>query len=83
VISSVEIFKLFGSIYVNNDKANKSIQKTGQEAQKSGGLLVNLGGIAKKVGGLLAGAFVVKTAVDFAKKVATVGIEYNKLKKKN
>lgn len=83
VISSVEIFKLFGSIYVNNDKANKSIQKTGQEAQKSGGLLVNLGGIAKKVGGLLAGAFVVKTAIDFAKKVATVGIEYNKLKEQS
>ena len=79
----MEIFKLFGSIYVNNDKANKSIRKTGEEAQKSGGLLVNLGGIAKKVGGLLAGAFAVKKVVDFAKKVATVGIEYNKLKEQS
>lgn len=50
----MEIFKLFGSIYVNNDKANKSISKTGEEAKKSGGLLSELGGIAKKVGGFIA-----------------------------
>ena len=79
----MEIFKLFGSIYVNNDKANKSISKTGEEAKKSGGLLAELGGVAKKVGGLLAGAFVVTKVVDFTKKVATLGIEYNKLKEQS
>lgn len=79
----MEIFRLFGSIYVNNDKANKSISKTGEEAQKSGGLLTELGGIAKKVGGFLAGAFAVKKVVEFTKKVATVGIEYNKLKEQS
>ena len=79
----MEIFKLFGSIYVNNDKANKSISKTGEEAKKSGGLLSELGGIAKKVGGFIAGAFVVTKVVDFTKKIATVGIEYNKLKEQS
>ncbi len=79
----MEIFKLFGSIYVNNDKANKSISKTGEEAQKSGGLLTELGGIAKKVSKFLAGAFVVKKVVNFTKKVAAVGIEYNKLKEQS
>ena len=29
---AVEVFKLFGSIFVNNDEANKSIQKTDQKA---------------------------------------------------
>lgn len=79
----MEIFKLFGSIYVNNDKANKSISKTGEEAKKSGGLLSELGGIAKKVSKFLAGAFVVTKVVDFTKKIATVGIEYNKLKEQS
>ncbi len=79
----MEIFKLFGSIYVNNDKANKSISKTGEEAQKTGGLLTELGGIAKKVSKFLAGALAVKKAVRFTKEVAAVGIEYNKLKEQS
>ena len=30
---AVEIFKLFGSIFVNNDEANKSIAKTDDKAK--------------------------------------------------
>ena len=30
---ALEVFKLFGSIMVDNDKANKSIKKTGEEAE--------------------------------------------------
>lgn len=79
----MEIFKLFGSIYVDNDKANKSIAKTGEEAQKSGGLLSGLGSVAKKVGGILVGAFAVQKAVQFATSVARVGIEYNALQQQS
>lgn len=79
----MEIFKLFGSIYVDNDKANKSIAKTGEEAQKSGGLLSGLGSVAKKVGGILVGAFAVQKAVQFAISVARVGIEYNALQQQS
>ena len=50
----MEIFKLFGSILVDNDKANESIKKTGTEAEKSGSLLSELGGIAKKIGAVVA-----------------------------
>lgn len=63
----MEIFKLFGSIYVDNDKANQSIAKTGKEAEKSGGLLSEFGSIAKKVGKMVAAAFSVKAIVDFGK----------------
>lgn len=40
-MDNIEIFKLFGSILINNDKANESIQKT---EQKAGGLASKLGG---------------------------------------
>lgn len=63
----MEIFKLFGSILVDNDKANESIKKTGTEAEKSGSLLSELGGIAKKIGAVVAGAFTIKAIVDFGK----------------
>lgn len=43
----MEIFQLFGSIFVDNSEANNSISKTGAEAEKSGGLLEKMGGVAK------------------------------------
>lgn len=46
----MEIFRLFGSILVNNDEANKSIQQTGTEAEKSGGALSKLGEVGEKFG---------------------------------
>ena len=33
---AASLFKLVGDIYVNNDEANKSIQKTDDKAQKLG-----------------------------------------------
>ena len=63
----MEIFKLFGSIFVDNDEANKSIQKTGAEAEKSGGLLSKLGGFAQGAGAAVAaisgGAIAAATAL--------------------
>lgn len=38
-MDGIEIFKLFGSIFVDTDEANKSISKTGKEADGLGGKL--------------------------------------------
>lgn len=43
----MEIFKLFGSIFIDNAEANKSIQKTGEEANNSSNMLDKFGDIAK------------------------------------
>ena len=54
---ALEIFSLFGSIFVDNEEANKSISKT---EEKAGGLASKLGGgiktAAKWSGALVAGA---------------------------
>ncbi len=55
----VEIFKLFGSIFVENDKANKSLDETDGKAKKTNLTLGGMIGTAAKVGaGILAGASV-------------------------
>lgn len=46
----MEIFRLFGSIFVDNAEANKSIAKTGKEAEKSGDFLSKMGDVAKAAG---------------------------------
>ena len=60
----MEIFKLFGSIFVDNEEANKSISKT---EEKAGGLASKLGGgiktAAKWGAAIAAGAAVATTAV--------------------
>jgi len=62
----MEIFKLFGSIFVDNEEANKSIAKTEEKAESLGSKLGNgvkaaakwgaaiVGGASAAVGGLLA-----------------------------
>ena len=40
----------------------------------------SLGSSMKKLGGVIAGAFATKAVIDFGKKVAGVGVEYNALK---
>ena len=40
----------------------------------------SLGASMKKLGGIVAGAFATKAVLDFGKKVASVGMEYNALK---
>ena len=60
----MEIFKLFGSIFINSDEANKSISKT---EEKVGGLASKLGGgiktAAKWGTAIAAGAAAATTAV--------------------
>ena len=47
---AANIFTLMGSIFVDNTEANKSIAKTSEEGEKSGGILAKLGGTALEVG---------------------------------
>ncbi|TWE06399.1 hypothetical protein FB550_102421 [Neobacillus bataviensis] len=50
----MELFKLFGTIFVNNEEANKALDDTDQKAESTGGRFEKLGGIAGKVGGVIA-----------------------------
>jgi phage-related minor tail protein len=55
----VELFRLFGSIFVDNDEANKSIAKTDDNAKKTSGTFTNMIGTVGKWGvaiGTAAGA---------------------------
>ncbi len=68
---ALEIFKLFGSIFVNNDEANKSIAKTDEKAEGLATKFVNGAKTAAKWGGAVvtaagtAGTFFAKKASDF------------------
>ena len=58
----MEVFKLFGTILIDNDKANQSISKTDKQASKSGG---NMSNTFKKVGLALTAAFSVAKIKQF------------------
>ncbi len=53
---ALEIFKLFGSIYVDNEKANESLTKTDSKAQNVGSTLLKGVGTAAKWGAGIATA---------------------------
>ncbi len=64
---ALEIFKLVGSIFVDNDAANKSIKKTDEKAQGFGKtLLKGIGTAGKWAAGLVAGAAAVATGITAA-----------------
>lgn len=54
----MEIFKLFGSIFVDNEGANQAIDETDKKAEKASGTFGKFGGAAAAVGGALGGALV-------------------------
>lgn len=55
----MEIFKLFGSVFVDNEKANKSIDDTDKKGKGLSGTLTSMIGTAAKVGaGIVAGVTV-------------------------
>lgn len=58
----MEIFKLFGSIFVDNAAANQAIDQTDGKAQKTSGTFGKMGGAAAALGGVLAGAVVAGAA---------------------
>lgn len=79
-VDAIEIFKLYGSILVDNAKANESISKT---EQKAGGLASKLGGgikTAAKWGGAVVGAagLVGGAMMGAANKVASTADEIDK-----
>uniref|UniRef100_UPI002611E320 hypothetical protein n=1 Tax=Clostridium sp. TaxID=1506 RepID=UPI002611E320 len=53
---AIEIFKLMGSILVNNDEANNSISKTDEKAEGLGSKFLKGVGTAAKWGTAIAGA---------------------------
>lgn len=60
---ALEIFRLVGSVFVDTDAANKSLQKTDDTAQGFGKTLLNgIGTAAKWAAGLAAAAGTVATA---------------------
>lgn len=60
----MELFKLFGTILIDNDKANQSLHKTDQQAQSSGN---KISSTFKKVGLAVAAGFSIAKIKDFAK----------------
>ena len=60
-------------ISLDNSQFQSGINKVEQQTS-------SLGASMKKLGGVIAGAFATKAVLDFGKKVASVGMEYNALK---
>ena len=60
-------------ISLDNSQFQSGINKVEQQTN-------TLGSSMKKLGGIVAGAFATKAVLDFGKKVASVGMEYNALK---
>lgn len=52
----MDLFKLVGSIFIDNDKANDSLQKTDDKAKKVGTSFKDIAGKAAKVGTAIVGA---------------------------
>jgi hypothetical protein len=77
----VELFRLFGSIFIENDAANKSIDATDAKArQTEGSLFKTIGTAAKWGAGILAGATAaVGGVIALANKTAAVADEIDKL----
>jgi len=77
---NMEIFKLFGTVMVNTDKANKSISKTGDHSETLRGKLGKGIKTAAKYGAAFAaaGAAVVGAMVKLASKTAAAGDEIDK-----
>ena len=55
---ALEIFKLFGSVFIDNSKADESLSKTEKKADKTAGSLLKGVGTAAKWGAGIAGAAV-------------------------
>lgn len=52
----MDLFKLVGSVFIDTDKANESLQKTDEKAKQTGTTFGEVAGKAAKVGGAIVGA---------------------------
>lgn len=68
----MELFRLFGSILVNNDQANKAIKNTTSIAQSAGS---KVSGAMKGLGVAVAGAFAVDKIKDFGSGLITASAD--------
>src|SRR4051812_47107643 len=59
----MELFKLFGSIFVDNDSANESIDKTDKKAEGLSKVFGGLGSAATKAGKFIGGALLGATGL--------------------
>ena len=80
----MEVFRLLGSIFVDNDKANKSIDATDKKGKGLAGTLGSMAGTAAKVGaGIAIGVGVAATAVvGLATKTASAADNVDKMSQK-
>lgn len=68
----MELFKLFGTIAINNDAANRAIDDTTGKAEKSEG---RMSSAFKKIGAAVAAAFAVDKIVGFGKAIVDAAAE--------
>lgn len=68
----MELFKLLGTIAVENDKANKAIDDTTDKAETSSNKMVNA---FKKIGTAVAAAFAIEKIVSFGKELVNAAAE--------
>lgn len=69
---SMNLFKILGTIAVENDKANREIDETADKAEGAEG---KISGAFKKIGGAVATYFAVDKIIDFGKEVVNVAAE--------
>ena len=76
----MDLFKLVGSIFIDNDKANDSLQKTDDKAKKVGTSFKDVAGKAAKVGTAIVGASTaaVSGIIAIATNTATAADEIDK-----
>jgi lysozyme family protein len=70
----LEIFRLFGSIFVNNDEANASLSKTSKEAEKTGSVFGKMGGMASGAASVVGKVFAAMGAAAVGAAAAIGGI---------
>ena len=68
----MELFKLFGTIAINNDAANRAIDDTTGKAEKSEG---RMSSAFRKIGAAVAAAFAVDKIVGFGKSIVDAAAE--------
>ena len=68
----MELFKLFGTIAINNDEANQNIDETTNLAEKSES---KMSAAFKKIGGAIATYFAVDKIQEFGKEIVNVAAE--------
>lgn len=76
---ALEIFKLFGSVFVDNTKANESLSKT---EEKAGGLAKGFSNAAKKIAAVAATYLTTTAIVNFGKQCISAASDVEEMENK-